>query len=471
MADIVVTGAGIVGLCTAMLLAEDGHDVTVLERDAAPVPDPGDAWDAWARRGVNQFRLPHFLQPRFRDEMATHLPGVEDALRKAGGLVFNVVDHVPDVLTGGRRPGDDRLTTVTARRPVAEAVVASAADATPGVTVRRGVAVTGVTTGPSTGGGAPHVTGVVADSGEEVPADLVVDATGRRSPIGSWLTAAGGGAPPDEGEESGFVYYGRHFRSEDGSVPALIGPLAQSYGSVGVLTLPADNGTWSVVVVGDARDGALRALRDPQRWAAVVGAMPLAAHWLDGTPIDDGVAVMAKIEDRRRRLVVDGRPVVTGLCCVGDAWACTNPSLGRGVSIGTVQAVALRDTLRHAGPDDPAGLAAAWEDATEATVGPWYEETLSLDRHRLGQVRAAIAGEPYEPGDPVWELGQALQAAAPRDPDVFRAMLEVVSVLRTGGEVLADPALLDKVVALGADWRDGEVLGPDRAGLLALLEP
>ena len=36
MAEILVLGAGLTGLTTAMLLARDGHDVTVLERDPAP---------------------------------------------------------------------------------------------------------------------------------------------------------------------------------------------------------------------------------------------------------------------------------------------------------------------------------------------------------------------------------------------------------------------------------------------------
>ena len=50
---IVIIGGGICGLGTALLLARDGHDVTVLERDSDPLPaSPHDAWDAV--RGSNR---------------------------------------------------------------------------------------------------------------------------------------------------------------------------------------------------------------------------------------------------------------------------------------------------------------------------------------------------------------------------------------------------------------------------------
>ena len=43
---IVVVGGGICGLGAALLLARDGHDVTVLEHDADPVPaTPHAAWE------------------------------------------------------------------------------------------------------------------------------------------------------------------------------------------------------------------------------------------------------------------------------------------------------------------------------------------------------------------------------------------------------------------------------------------
>ncbi len=77
MAQIVVMGGGLVGLTAGMLLARDGHQVTVLERDAGgPKGRATDLWQRWDRRGVNQFRQLHFMLPRWRAVMERELPEV-----------------------------------------------------------------------------------------------------------------------------------------------------------------------------------------------------------------------------------------------------------------------------------------------------------------------------------------------------------------------------------------------------------
>jgi len=468
MADVLMIGAGLNGLTTAMLLARDGHQVTVLERDPAePVEEPDEAWQSWDRKGVNQFRMLHFLLPRWRQIVDAELPDVAAELERRGGLRYNIIDEAPDFVSGGHRDGDERYTSLTARRPVIESAVAAAAAATPGVTIRRGVSVAALLRGDEAASGIPHVVGVRTEDGEELRADLVIDASGRRSSLPRLLADVGARAPMEELEDSGFVYYGRHFRSKDGSLPPMMGPLLQSYGTISILCLPADNGTWGIGIIASAKDAAMRAVKDPARWEAVVSRHPLVAHWIDGEPIDEGVAVMAKIEDRWRRFVVDGTPVATGVVAVGDSWACTNPSLGRGITIGLLHALTLRETLRSTGLGDPVGFAMAFDDGTVRDVEPWYRATLWYDRHRLAEIEALMEGRDYEPEDETWGVLHAFQSAVSSDADLLRAFGEVMGLLATPDEVFSRPGMLEKVFELGGNWREAPVLAPTRDELLA----
>ncbi len=198
----------------------------------------------------------------------------------------------------------------------------------------------------------------------------------------------------------------------------------------------------------------------------MIASHPLVAHWLDGEPITD-IAVMAKIEDRHRSFVVDGVPVATGVVPLGDSWACTNPSVGRGASIGVLHACELRDTLRRVAPGDALEFATAWHESTTEAVEPYFRDTLAFDRHRLAEIDAQIAGVAYETDDPAWLLGQALANAAAKDPELLRGYLEIVSLLDRGVDVLSRPGVAERALELGAE---GEPFpGPARAELLALV--
>src|ERR1700712_5209702 len=97
MSHTIVLGGGLCGLSAAMMLARDGHRVTVLERDPAPVPaDPEAAWERWRRDGVVQFRQAHFLQPLGRGVPERELPEVLEAFVDAGAYRFDpIADAMP----------------------------------------------------------------------------------------------------------------------------------------------------------------------------------------------------------------------------------------------------------------------------------------------------------------------------------------------------------------------------------------
>jgi 2-polyprenyl-6-methoxyphenol hydroxylase-like FAD-dependent oxidoreductase len=468
MTRIVVAGAGVCGMAAAMMLARDGHDVTVLDRDDAPVPSgPDEAWSSWARRGVAQFRLPHLLLPGGFHVLVEHLPEVAERLAAAGGYRWNPVEELlPAVPGSAPRDDDDRFASITARRPALEWAFAATLAEEPRVDVRRGCPLDGFVTGADVIDGVPHVVGVRLTDGEEIGGDLVVDATGRRSATCAWLAAIGSRPPEETSEDLGFTYTGRFWRSSDGSLPETRAPGLTPCGSVSLLTIPSDNGTWSTTIFTASDDKALRATRDPEVFERVWARFPDHAHWLDGEPISDMV-MMSGTVDRTRRFVVDGTPVVTGVATIADAHSCTNPSIGRGITIGLKHTVVMRDAVaRHLA--DPAELALAFDAATSAEIHPWHEATAVIDRQRMPEIRAAIDGEPLEPS-PDAAIADGFARATMLDEDVLRWYVEVLGCLALPMEVMSRPGVFERVLELAGNLPAPTPYGPSRAELLDLV--
>jgi 2-polyprenyl-6-methoxyphenol hydroxylase-like FAD-dependent oxidoreductase len=468
--SILIVGGGICGLGAALLLARDGHEVTVLERDPGPPPDSLDgAWREWNRPGVAQFRQPHNFMPGLRRLLEAELPDLQDRLARAGAAKFDLLNPMPPSI-GDRspRPIDDQLWTLTARRPIGEWVFADAARREPRITVRRGVVVRGLIAGASVIPGIPHVVGVRTTGGEELGAALVVDATGRQSRAPEWLTAIGAPPPVDEQADSGFVYYTRYFRGAE--EPRRIAPTLTSIGTISLLTLPGDNGVWSVTIFTATADQPLKRLRHAETWTSVVRACPLHAHWLEGEPVSD-VLAMAGIVDRYRRFALDGTPIVTGFAAVADALACTNPSAGRGLTVGFLHALQLRNVLRdHA--MDARSVVEEFDARTEAEIKPWYDAQIAVDRARFAQMTALREEREAPPVDDGLFKGIAsLMSVMALDPDLWRAGMEYVGTLTPIQTILARPEIRARIAAVRAGLPAGpppSLPGPTRTQLLEL---
>ena len=470
MADVLICGGGICGLGLATMLARDGHEVTVLEADPdGPPASPEKAWESWERPGVYQFRLGHFMHARFRHVLDANLPDVRDRLIEAGGTRWDPLSVLlpPTIEDRSPRPDDDKFWTLTARRPILEASFAQTAEDEPGVKVVRGVQIAGFITGAEAIKGVPNIVGVKTAGGEKFRADIVIDAMGRRSKTPDWLQEAGGRPPVEEAEDCGFIYYGRHFRSRDGNIPQPIGPVLSEFHTFSVLTLPCDNETWTIVVWTSSGDQPLKQLRFEDKWTKLIQSLPLHTQWLDGDPVDD-LKTMAGIMDRYRRFVVDGTPVATGLLPVADAWGATNPSLGRGISIGLWQASRLRDHLRTLN-DDPKEVALGWDAITEGEFAPWYQAQVSMDRARVAEIEANRVGAEQPDAGPQGQVTKMLFAALMYDPDVFRGFLEIMGCLSTPEELLSRPGLFEKLVGAAEGREPFAMPGPTREELLQLV--
>ena len=443
MTRAVIAGGGFAGLAGALFMARRGHSVTLVERDPEP-PDgtPDDDADTWRHPGVSQARQSHAMLGRARRVLVDEAPDVLHALLARG------VHEVPIVFGAGRLEGESMLLS---RRLVAEAELRRIVAREPGITLLVGDAVAGLQV--STAGAVAVVTGVDLRSGASVAADLVVDASGRRSALPDWFAQAGLRAPVDERQDCGFFYLTRYYRVRSGcATPPSRIPASIALDYASVFALGADNDTFSLTVTLSVDDPYRTALRQPDHFDAFLNAVPHSAPWIRaGEPISD-ISTMSRIENRRRRLTTDDGPIVGGIVAIGDAALHTNPTLGRGISMGLWHAQHLAD-VAHSVPDDAVGFVERFSSWTDDHLGVWFDSQVLADADALARLAAGLRGERLAPtASPRARFAAGAFRCAEHDDVVGTAVARMIHLLAPASAAFGDPvvaARIDEFLATG----------------------
>ncbi|MFD4634805.1 FAD-dependent oxidoreductase [Streptomyces sp. NPDC058284] len=425
----VVIGSSLAGLTAARALANTMDHVTVIERDHLP-------HGAGRRRGVPQARHTHSLTTTAQQGLEQLFPGIGKDLQRAGAIRVRLPQDMLLLGPQGWLPRfDSGLSMLSAGRDLIDAVLRQRLHAEPRVSFLPAHEATALQPGRN-----DTVTGVWARPRERrspngwgpprlIPADFVVDASGRSSRAPHWLAELGYDSPRESVTPARSTYVSTVFAPPVGHVAdwkALLLMASPDHPHQGTLN-PIEGGRWSLTLcTGDGTQppadhtallhaaGALRhpLLRDVIEAATPLGPLYTCAH-----------------TENRWRHYEKLRRWPDQFLVVGDALAVLDPAHGPGMTLAVQGALVLDHLL--AGHGTTVGLTYRLRRALAHRLAPAWQSSTRHLRTGNGQdaptgLRARLARR----------YTARIAAAAPTDP---HAATQLIARIQAAGPLAAVP--------------------------------
>ncbi|RDJ22024.1 hypothetical protein DWF00_27275 [Bosea caraganae] len=372
----VVIGAGIAGLSAAAAVSEFFETVHLLEQDKVQS-------EALPRPGVPQGQHPHVLMSGGFQALSSLLPGLGAELRAAGAIPLEIGRDLRWEVPGlGVFPKRDLgIFSFSLTRPLLEQVIARRVLALPNIISVNEISAVDIVLSAD---GARVARVEYQQSGHgtvSVPADLVIDATGRAGPIERCLQRHGKPLPPRSRIEVDTRYSTGIFAlsSPQDFVASVTFPAAPESSRGGYLLQIGDN-LWQALLTGRGEEQP-PADHDTFLGFARALATPTIAATLEGAELVGGIRRFAFRESVWRHFgqSASGR-LPAGLLPIGDSLCRFNPVYGQGMSAAAIEAALLKATLaRHLGQDDPLPRVGKsfLAQAHDLIAIPWSSSTLT----------------------------------------------------------------------------------------------
>jgi 2-polyprenyl-6-methoxyphenol hydroxylase-like FAD-dependent oxidoreductase len=301
--------------------------------------------------------------------------------------------------------------------------------------------------GPATTEDRRRVTGVyviqrgAGHQATTLPADLVVDASGRGSASPKWLEQLGYSRPEEETVQINISYATRIYRRKPGDLveaKLLIISPEPPENSRGGFLFPLEEDRWIVSLGGRGDDNPPTDESGFLAYARSLAAPDLAQMLPRLEPLSDIYAYRFPANLRRRYEKVAHFP--DGYLVLGDAVCSFNPIYGQGMTSAALQAVELDRLLQSRGAQGVTGLAAPYFKRVAKIVDSPWQMAVGQDFRFPTTV-----GEKSPKTDFINSYVARVNRATHHDPVVYRAFLDVMNMIKPPTSLMA-PKIMARVM-------------------------